>query len=316
MEAIYRCRMTVLQKLRTRSIRMAIGEFLATLIFVLFSLGSTINWAIAEEQVHPASQLLISVCFGLSAAIIVRCFCNISGAHINPAVTLSMAFAGKLGVPRAFVLICAQCLGATTGSAILFALTPNAVRGNLGTTWLRPGLTVFQGFVVELLITFQMIFIVFATCDPNSYNLQSSAAMSIGISVTIGHLFAIPYTGASMNPARSLGPAIVTGEWNNHWMYWLGPILGGIIAASLYKHFLDPDLETPASEGERAPKMLLEEVEPVMTFNMEMKDLTEDPESCNIVVDIEMCDHNRLDAFDIIEEKLANDSVIQQQEEE
>ncbi|KAL3988526.1 retinoic acid receptor alpha [Sarotherodon galilaeus] len=219
------------------------GEYLATLIFVLLGLGSTINWAPGEEKPPPADLVLISLCFGLTIATMVQCFGHISGGHINPAVTAAMVVTRKLSLAKAVFYVAAQCLGAITGAGILYLVTPTAVRRSFGVTTVKSTISVGHGFLVELLITFELVFTVFATCDPKRTDLGGSASLAIGIAVVIGHLFAIPYTGASMNPARSFGPAMVTLNFENHWVYWVGPILGGILAAGLYEYLYCPDPE-------------------------------------------------------------------------
>lgn len=110
------------------------GEYLATLIFVLLGLGSTINWAAGKENPPPADLVLISLCFGLSIATMVQCFGHISGGHINPAVTAAMVVTRKLSLAKAVFYVVAQCLGAVTGAGILYLVTPAAVRGSFGVT--------------------------------------------------------------------------------------------------------------------------------------------------------------------------------------
>ncbi|KAM9719351.1 aquaporin-4 isoform 2-T2 [Menidia menidia] len=217
------------------------AEYLATLFFTLLGLGSTINWSAGQEKPPPADLVLISLCFGLSIATMVQCFGHISGGHINPAVTAAMVVTRKLSLAKAVFYVVAQCLGAITGAGILYLVTPAAVRGSFGVTAVNSNISVGHALVVELLITFELVFTVFATCDPKRTDLGGSASLAIGLAVTIGHLFAIPYTGASMNPARSFGPAVVTLNFQNHWAYWLGPILGGILAAGLYEYLYCPD---------------------------------------------------------------------------
>ncbi|XP_056453283.1 aquaporin-4-like isoform X1 [Gadus chalcogrammus] len=221
------------------------GEFLATLIFVLLGLGSTINWGAAEHGTPspPADLVLISLCFGLSIATMAQCFGHISGGHINPAVTAAMLVTRKISLAKAVFYVLAQCLGAVVGAAVLSLVTPSAVSGGLGVTMVNPKISVGHALVVELLITFQLVFTIFATCDPKRTDLGGSASLSIGLAVVIGHLFAIPYTGASMNPARSLGPALVTLNFSDHWVYWIGPVLGAILAAGLYEYLYCPDPE-------------------------------------------------------------------------
>lgn len=223
--------------------RAVCAEFLSTLIFVLLGLGSTINWHADEEAPPPADLVLISLCFGLSIATMVQSFGHISGGHINPAVTVAMLVTGKLSLAKAIFYIAGQCLGAVTGAGILHWVTPPAVRGSFGVTTVNSAISLGHGFLVELLITFELVFTVFATCDPKRSDLGGSAALAIGLAVAIGHLFAIPYTGASMNPARSFGPAMVTLNFQDHWVYWVGPVLGAIMAAGLYEYLFCPDSE-------------------------------------------------------------------------
>ncbi|XP_055656735.1 aquaporin-4 isoform X3 [Falco biarmicus] len=163
------------------------AEFLAMLIFVLLSLGSTINWGGAEKPL-PVDMVLISLCFGLSIATMVQCFGHISGGHINPAVTVAMVCTRKISLAKSVFYILAQCLGAIVGAGILYLVTPPSVVGGLGVT-------------------------------------------------------AINYTGASMNPARSFGPAVIMGRWENQWVYWVGPIIGAVLAGALYEYVYCPDVE-------------------------------------------------------------------------
>uniref|UniRef100_A0AAY4CVZ0 Aquaporin-4 n=1 Tax=Denticeps clupeoides TaxID=299321 RepID=A0AAY4CVZ0_9TELE len=187
------------------------AEFLATLIFVLLSLGSTISWPASEGSASPVNLVLISLCFGLSIATMVQCFGHISGGHLNPAVTVAMVVTRKLSLAKATFYLSAQCLGAIAGAGILYLVTPNVLGVN-------SNITVGHALVVETVITFELIFTVFATCDPKRTDQNGSAGLAIGLSVAIGHFFAVPYTGASMNPARSFGPAVITNSWDNHWV--------------------------------------------------------------------------------------------------
>ncbi|TSK58107.1 Aquaporin-4 [Bagarius yarrelli] len=191
------------------------GEFLAVSIFVLLSLGSTINWAATTKDTTPSPPdlLLISLCFGLSIATLVQCFSQISGAHLNPAVTVAMVATCKLSLAKGIFYLGAQCLGAIVGAAILYGVTPPAVRGNLGVTSVSAHISAGHALVVELFITFELVFTIFATCDPKRTDLKGSPALAIGLSVCIGHLFAV---------------------------YWLGPLMGGVLAAAFYEYLFCP----------------------------------------------------------------------------
>lgn len=110
------------------------AEFISMLLFVLLSLGSTINWGAVEEDPRPPDLVLISLSFGLSIATMVQCFGHISGAHVNPAVTAAMVVTRKLSLAKAIFYLLAQCVGAIVGAAILFGVTPASVKGGMGVT--------------------------------------------------------------------------------------------------------------------------------------------------------------------------------------
>ncbi|XP_006816957.1 aquaporin-4-like [Saccoglossus kowalevskii] len=212
--------------------RAVVGEFLATTLFVFIGIGSTCGW----NPPYTPSMVQIALCFGLTIATMVQCFGHVSGANINPAVTCALLVTRKISFLRAFLYVIAQCIGAVAGAGLIYGVTPAGVRGGLGATSLGTGVAVEQGFAIEYLITFELVFTVFATIDPNRKDLQGSASLAIGIAVVIGHLFAIQFTGASMNSARSFGPAVIMNFWEDHWIYWAGPILGGITAGVTYEY--------------------------------------------------------------------------------
>ncbi|XP_030069565.1 aquaporin-4 isoform X2 [Microcaecilia unicolor] len=221
------------------------AEFLGTLIFVFLGIGSTINWS-DKNNPQPADLVLISLCFGLSIATMVQCFGHLSGAHINPAVTAAMVCTRKISLSKAIFYIIAQCLGAIAGAGLLYLATPSDVAGDLGITTINSKLSPGHGLLVEVIITFQLLFTIFASCDSKRDDVTGSVALAIGFSVSIGHLCAINYTGSSMNPARSLGPAVIIMKWENHWVYWLGPFLGAILAGAIYDYMYCPDAECKA----------------------------------------------------------------------
>ncbi|XP_067887221.1 aquaporin-4 [Heterodontus francisci] len=261
------------------------GEFLATLIFVLLSLGSTIGW---DGKHAPLNIVLISLCFGLSIATMVQCFGHISGGHVNPVVTAAMVCTRKLSLAKGFFYILAQCLGAIVGAGILYLITPSDVVGGLGVTMVNEKLSAGHGLLVELFITFQLVFTIFATCDSKRNDLKGSAALAIGLSVVIGHMFAINYTGASMNPARSFGPAVITGKWKHHWVYWVGPGMGGIISAALYEYLFCPDKDRKHRFKDIFKSTQLSgdkyaEVENSRSQAIEYEDLVIKPESSEVI---------------------------------
>lgn len=180
--------------------------------------------------------LLIALTFGFVVMVAVQTLGHVSGAHLNPAVTCGAVVAGKVTIIRALLYIIAQCLGAIAGTAFLKTVTPIQFQGALGSTLLNENITAQQGIGVEFLLGFVLIFVVFGVTDPNKPDSKIPASLAIGLTVAVGHFASIPYTGSSMNPARSLGSAVVANMWDYHWVYWFGPCLGGIAASLLYTY--------------------------------------------------------------------------------
>ncbi|XP_061272160.1 aquaporin-2 isoform X1 [Bos javanicus] len=186
--------------------RAVLAEFLATLLFVFFGLGSALNW----PQALP-SVLQIAMAFGLAIGTLVQALGHISGAHINPAVTVACLVGCHVSFLRAVFYVAAQLLGAVAGAALLHEITPPAIRGDLAVNALNNNSTAGQAVTVELFLTLQLVLCIFASTDERRGDNVGTPALSIGFSVALGHLLGIHYTGCSMNPARSLAPAIVTG---------------------------------------------------------------------------------------------------------
>ncbi|XP_029447418.1 aquaporin-4-like [Rhinatrema bivittatum] len=214
------------------------GEFLAVFFFLIVSLGSTVSLSSSS----PPSNAHIAFCFGLSIAILIHCFGHICEAFLNPAVAMAMICTRKISVAKGFFYIVIQCLAAIAGTGIVALITPHD-NWPVGITKVNSSISAGQALLVETLISFQLVFTIFASCDKKRKDIKVPVPMIIGFSVTIGHLFAIPYTGASMNPARSLGTSVVFNDWHNHWVYWIGPMMGGILAGFIYEYVFCPDPE-------------------------------------------------------------------------
>ncbi|CAI9167772.1 unnamed protein product [Rangifer tarandus platyrhynchus] len=215
--------------------RAVLAEFLATLLFVFFGLGSALNW----PQALP-SVLQIAMAFGLAIGTLVQALGHVSGAHINPAVTVACLVGCHVSFLRAVFYVAAQLLGAVAGAALLHEITPPDIRGDLAVNALSNNSTAGQAVTVELFLTLQLVLCIFASTDERRGDNVGTPALSIGFSVALGHLLGIHYTGCSMNPARSLAPAIVTGKFDDHWVFWVGPIVGAATAAIIYFYLLFP----------------------------------------------------------------------------
>ncbi|XP_053569720.1 aquaporin-1 [Bombina bombina] len=225
--------------------RAVIAEFIAMIIFVFISIGAAlgISFPISQnETVTPAAQdiVKVSLAFGLAIATMAQSVGHISGAHLNPAVTLGCFLTCQISIFKALMYILAQCLGAVVATAILSGVTSNIEKNSLGLNGLSDGLTSGQGLGVEIIVTFQLVLCVVAVTDRRRTDVSGSVPLAIGLSVALGHLIAIDYTGCGMNPARSFGSAVLTRNFTNHWIFWVGPMIGGAAAALIYDFILAP----------------------------------------------------------------------------
>ncbi|KAM3935135.1 aquaporin-5-like [Leptodactylus fuscus] len=223
--------------------RAILAEFLGTLIFVFLGLGSALSWPAALPSI-----LQISIAFGLAIATLVQVIGHISGAHLNPAVTLAFLVGSQISILKCVFYILAQMLGAVAGAGLLYEFTPDKVRGNLAINSINEDTTPGKAVAVELFLTMQLVLCVFGTTDSQRTDNVGSPALSIGLSVTLGHLLGIYYTGCSMNPARSFGPAMIMGLYSYHWVFWVGPMSGAILGSLIYNYLLVPRVKNPLAK--------------------------------------------------------------------
>ncbi|NXV24595.1 AQP2 protein, partial [Cepphus grylle] len=235
--------------------RAVFAEFLATLVFILFGVGSALNWPSASSP----SILQIALAFGLAIGTLVQALGHISGAHINPAVTVACLIGSQVSFLRAVFYVVAQLLGGVVGAAILHEITPADSREGLAINKLHNETTTGQAVTVELFLTFQLVLCIFASTDERREDNLGSPALSIGLSVAVGHLLGIRYTGCSMNPARSFAPATLVPlrPPNSGWfllmqffsfpfpqVFWVGPLIGAAAASIIYNYILFPQAKT------------------------------------------------------------------------
>jgi MIP family channel proteins len=205
-----------------------VAEFIGTFGLVFAGTGAVVFNQISGGAI---THVGIAIVFGLVVTALIYTFGHTSGAHFNPAVTLGFAAIGDFPWRRVPGYLGAQILGAVAASAVLRATF--GLVGNLGAT--LPATGANQSFVLELVLTFLLMMVIMgAAVDAKA--VKGFAGIAIGATVGLEAMFGGPISGASMNPARSFGPALLAGAWGDHWVYWTAPILGAILAAVLYRY--------------------------------------------------------------------------------
>ena len=212
-----------------------LAEFFATGFFVLIGCGAVVSSAIASSTDLDTGRLIaISLTHGLTICLLAYTIGHISGGHINPAITVAAIINRKINGVKGAIFILAQIFGAIVFAFILKFVIPDIYEGNLGSHGLGENVSVSMGFSIELIFTFLLSLVVFSTAM-DKRNATVMAPLAISITVTAVHFVAVPLTGAGINPARSLGPAIASGFWINHWIYWVAPIIGAVLGGTLYQ---------------------------------------------------------------------------------
>lgn len=223
-----------------------VAEFMGTFCLVFIGCGSAV---IAGSHIGFAG---ISFAFGLTVLAMVYAIGPISGCHINPAISVAMLIAGKMKGRDCLMYIVAQCLGAILGAAILLAIA-NGLHGysrahtGLGQNgygdYSPGGYSLAACFLAEVVLTAIFLFVIFGATSKNAP--KGFAGVAIGFSLVLIHLVGIPITGTSVNPARSLGPALLVGSHaiGQVWLFIVAPILGGILAALIWKLFFESGTE-------------------------------------------------------------------------
>lgn len=216
------------------------GELLATFLFVFITVGCALatTGKSPGTEANPTATLSIALAFGITIFVLIHCFGHVSGAHINPAVTVALMVARQVCLVRGALYILAQCIGSIMASAVLMLIMDldastmggyNVIAGDDDRRLLR-------GFVGEAIMTGLLVFTVFATIDPTR-ETTGLGPLAIGFAVLVAHLILIPIDGCSINPARTLGPSILTDDTKAHedlWVFMVAPIFGAVMTAFLY----------------------------------------------------------------------------------
>ncbi len=212
--------------------RRYISEAIGTFSLIFCGTGAmTINEVTGGDVTHVG----IAITWGLIVMAMIYAFGEISGAHFNPAVTIAFAYAKKFKWKEVPKYIIAQCIGAVVASSILAFLFPES--DFLGGT--LPKIDELRAFILEFLLTY-FLMVVIINVSTGSKETGTMAGMAIGGVVLLEAMFAGPITNASMNPARSLAPALLSGHWEHQWLYFIAPVLGALLAVLTCK-LVKPD---------------------------------------------------------------------------
>ncbi|MGH3071456.1 MAG: MIP family channel protein [Gaiellaceae bacterium] len=226
------------------ALRRAVAEFVGTFTLIFVGVGSI---------VFANSGLVgVALAHGLAIGIMASAVGHISGGHFNPAVTLGFLVTRRIAASLAGVYWLAQLAGGVLGALALRALFPGEANLDQGVPLVHETIDVGQAVGLEAILTFLLVWVIFATAADPGGAFKSIAGLAIGLTITIDVLAAGPLTGAAMNPARALGPELVQNVWSDFWVYLVGPGIGAVVAALAYDWlYLRPDripvVGTPAS---------------------------------------------------------------------
>lgn len=207
-----------------------IAEFIGTFALVFIGAGAA--------ALGTGGLVGVALAHGLTLMVFAYAYGHISGTHINPAVTIGLWVGQQIETVKAIGYLVAQLLGGVAAGFVLSYILGAGETG-LGVTALRDSISPLQGFVLEMILTFFLVNSVYFTAvSGNGGNL---APLAIGMTLAFSIMMGGPLTGASLNPARSFGPAVASGNYADIWLYFAGPIAGGVLAALLYNYLLKPE---------------------------------------------------------------------------
>ncbi|KAL6980478.1 Aquaporin TIP1-2 [Sarracenia purpurea var. burkii] len=223
------------------ALRAALAEFFSTLIFVFAGEGSgmAFNKLTDNGSTTPSGLVAASLAHAFGLFVAVSVGANISGGHVNPAVTFGAFVGGNITLLRGILYWIAQLLGSVVACLLLKFATGGLVTSAFS---LSSGVSAWNALVFEIVMTFGLVYTVYATAvDPKKGNIGVVAPIAIGFIVGANILAGGAFDGASMNPAVSFGPAVVSWTWTNHWVYWVGPLVGAAVAALVYDNIFIGD---------------------------------------------------------------------------
>ncbi len=247
-------------------IRKFISEFVGTMLLVIFGCGACVAANTYVTQVAgvalPFTMLLIAFAFGLIMMAIAYSIGKVSGAHVNPAVSVASLIDGRISIFECVYYVCAQVLGGLVGALVLTfifgSFTSLGANGYESLSALSTITTMEVAIAVEVILTFVFVLVVLSVTKKEN----PVAGIVIGLTLTLVHIMGIPFTGTGVNPARSIGPALLTKgvALEQLWVFIVAPLAGGILAALFYK-FVITDRSETAVESEEIAEILLDDEE-------------------------------------------------------
>jgi MIP family channel proteins len=244
-------------------LRRGFAEFVGTFALIFIGAGSicalttlfepAITGAQAQGVYGGLTLVSVALAHGLVIGVMASAVGHISGGHFNPAVTLGFLVTRRIAPSLAVVYWSVQFLGATAAAALLRWFFSDRVQQltNLGTPSLGSGIDSWQGIVIELILTFFLVWVIFATAADPGGTFKSIAGLAIGFTITLDILMGGPLTGAAMNPARAFGPELLSRDWTDWWVWYVGPFVGGALAALAYDWlYLRPPRPLPVGPPE------------------------------------------------------------------
>ena len=213
------------------SVKKYLAEFIGTCVLVVFGCGTAIVTKCSTE--NYAGYMLTALAFGLVIVAMAYSVGNVSGCHINPAVSLGMLICGKISVKDFIGYVVAQCLGGIAGSAVLLLFLGKDC--GFGANGLVGGTSIWLSLGIEIVLTCVFVFTILGVTSKESFG--NAAGLVIGLTLTLVHILGIAFTGTSVNPARSFGPALFAGgdALKNVWVFIVAPLIGAAIAAIAHK---------------------------------------------------------------------------------